>query len=212
MRGNRDLHRQRRSPWASIPACAGEPRTHRYTSHTHAVYPRVCGGTHQPFTGASFGKGLSPRVRGNPYTSELTGIQQGSIPACAGEPLPPRSEQKPAKVYPRVCGGTSSSVSRLPLGRGLSPRVRGNPDYGGIRSNEVRSIPACAGEPTSYQGFDLVVRVYPRVCGGTPIPRTTRRYGQGLSPRVRGNHPEEILLPVRTRSIPACAGEPSIST
>ena len=31
------------------------------------------------------------------------------------------------------------------------------------------------------------VRVYPRVCGGTPRDRSGVAYREGLSPRVRGN-------------------------
>ena len=52
---------------------------------------------------------------------------------------------------------------------GLSPRVRGNL----LRAVRVaggyhRSIPACAGEPAGYWRVSNEMRVYPRVCGGTP--------------------------------------------
>ena len=30
-------------------------------------------------------------------------------------------------------------------------------------------------------------KVYPRVCGGTPLARCPARLAKGLSPRVRGN-------------------------
>ena len=52
------------------------------------------------------------------------------------------------------------------------------------------------------------IKVYPRVCGGTrnslPLALTTL----GLSPRVRGNLAFMAHLGGKTRSIPACAGEP----
>ena len=101
----------------------------------------------------------------------------------------------------------------------------------------LRSIPACAGEPSRPWRTQTVPMVYPRVCGGTrsrccPIPAcagepapnhrvyprvcggTPPSATMGLSPRVRGN-PLKMLLPrlsPRVRgnhgSIPACAGEP----
>ena len=57
-------------------------------------------------------------------------------------------------------------------------------------------------------GLRLCSTVYPRVCGGTEVPSRDPPSTCGLSPRVRGNRP---LIPEsiqRTRSIPACAGEP----
>ena len=87
-----------------------------------------------------------------------------------------------SKVYPRVCGGTTIRPIRQ-----LSPRVRGNPT--------PAPLPACGG-------------VYPRVCGGTPPRAWCRGVKRGLSPRVRGNQCPPLAPRLRTRSIPACAGEP----
>ena len=53
-----------------------------------------------------------------------------------------------------------------------------------------------------------ILRVYPRVCGGTLVLAHTDLGIVGLSPRVRGN-PDGQMLDVQVkRSIPACAGEP----
>ena len=118
------------------------------------------------------------------------------------------SRRSPAKVYPRVCGGTSPALSMPSGGKGLSPRVRGNPPYPLVGTNSRRSIPACAGEPGIHGVNDARQGVYPRVCGGTwgrPfLPRPLR----GLSPRVRGNQFHRIAVAHLVRSIPACAGEP----
>ena len=51
-------------------------------------------------------------------------------------------------------------------------------------------------------------KVYPRVCGGTPVTAPSRRFAAGLSPRVRGNPQALDAHVARLRSIPACAGEP----
>ena len=91
---------------------------------------------------------------------------------------------------------------------GLSPRVRGNH---GVRLSScfcVRSIPACAGEPTSLLQRSTGWRVYPRVCGGTGVGLKQRRPSRGLSPRVRGNHAGMVRKKDDAGSIPACAGEP----
>ena len=152
------------------------------------VYPRVCGGTHVPGPGRQGTPGLSPRVRGN--HSARPGVRQseGSIPACAGEPVVAIFVAAASGVYPRVCGGTLPDDEIRNDEGGLSPRVRGNPPDG--------------------QHCDALAGVYPRVCGGTSKAHSARPGMEGLSPRVRGN-PQNRPLPTRpSGSIPACAGEP----
>ena len=157
------------------------------------------------------GRGLSPRVRGNPQGRTAGEPKDGSIPACAGEPVIKSLSTVSVTVYPRVCGGTRWWTASRMLARGLSPRVRGNHGalipYLGIE----RSIPACAGEPRSGLINGRVGRVYPRVCGGTPTPARYARLPRGLSPRVRGNRLRLFQPLGQRRSIPACAGEPQHS-
>ena len=111
----------------SIPACAGEPGSRGDVMLRGQVYPRVCGGTLVTQRARADVGGLSPRVRGNRGAACSSFVSFGSIPACAGEP--PLRGAAPAGgwVYPRVCGGTSISPSFPVDNRGLSPRVRGNP-------------------------------------------------------------------------------------
>ena len=94
---------------------------------------------------------------------------------------------------------------------GLSPRVRGNLLLRSVPETMDRSIPACAGEPNSSTQSSDGSAVYPRVCGGTVITQSSPcRYG-GLSPRVRGNLLTGTSIDPNQRSIPACAGEPSVT-
>ena len=94
-------------------------------------------------------------------------------------------------------------------GAGLSPRVRGNLPLRRPPRLRRRSIPACAGEPTTA-GLRYTVRgVYPRVCGGTASAVPASGALIGLSPRVRGNRPACRTICPTGRSIPACAGEPN---
>ena len=114
------------------------------------------------------------------------------------------------RVYPRVCGGTHCGCFPEGSHRGLSPRVRGNPCLSGSSLRSERSIPACAGEPLPVSKSRLLTSVYPRVCGGTRQTFDTVLAGQGLSPRVRGNPSLSFRSADRSRSIPACAGEPAV--
>ena len=151
----------------SIPACAGEPRGVSSGLSQRKVYPRVCGGTRGARTREPTTRGLSPRVRGNRAVHGEQAGPVGSIPACAGEPRPRKWEQRWLAVYPRVCGGTADTSPLGHTGKGLSPRVRGNPSAAPHRFASPGSIPACAGEPNSRVMRGAGARVYPRVCGGT---------------------------------------------
>ena len=111
-------------------------------------------------------------------------------------------------VYPRVCGGTTGLDGPAISNSGLSPRVRGNRGMAKERFTMMRSIPACAGEPSGATTAAACTRVYPRVCGGTPGASRRTPSSAGLSPRVRGNRSYRPRLRRWRWSIPACAGEP----
>ena len=110
----------------SIPACAGEPiQTYRHTD-IQTVYPRVRGGTSGRMMGMKSLGGLSPRARGNLNRNVQDGAPDGSIPACAGEPVGGDLFAAPPEVYPRVRGGTQRRNPPECQQKGLSPRARGN--------------------------------------------------------------------------------------
>ena len=208
MRGNRgQCHRRIRRP-RSIPAYAGEPAGCACARAAPGVYPRVCGGTVPTLYLAPLPKGLSPRMRGNPFCPLCNTGAIGSIPAYAGEPCPCRPVWFAARVYPRVCGGTLATVLLKNAIRGLSPRMRGNRDCGLSKSGDAGSIPAYAGEPGRSRGTRRRSRVYPRVCGGTGHSGLRAYPLAGLSPRMRGNRDVGHISGVLGRSIPAYAGEP----
>ena len=212
----------------SIPACAGEPAGIAGARERRPVYPRVCGGTAPVAREYGPGRGLSPRVRGNPGRNNGPVGATGSIPACAGEPYDPHGPDRNCRVYPRVCGGTFRQFGSVMRVQGLSPRVRGNHPVGRRCGGRRRSIPACAGEPPETGAVWNRPWVYPRVCGGTnPLVEQVQDFGGlsprvrgnptnpggvghtwGLSPRVRGNPGQGGVAGIQEGSIPACAGEP----
>ena len=171
VRGNHEVLPRRRIPTGSIPACAGEPVRLLSAGGGQEVYPRVCGGTEVERAQTVNRQGLSPRVRGNLYQPHRGRRCTRSIPACAGEPSVRIAAPYRHQVYPRVCGGTPCCRCWLECMGGLSPRVRGNPAQDRASVVDIRSIPACAGEPTTEYSTAQASSVYPRVCGGTQGPR-----------------------------------------
>ena len=147
-------------------------------------------------------------MRGNQLAGLIAQGNSGSIPACAGEPKVAKIVKRFYRVYPRVCGGTSSSSRTTRRCWGLSPRVRGNRARAILGRENIWSIPACAGEPDQRRNTGAIHKVYPRVCGGTGGRRCAGAASNGLSPRVRGNRVDKPRSALRIRSIPACAGEP----
>ena len=193
------------------PARAGEPMPLRLPVPTRGVYPRACGGTLVGSGPSSFDDGLSPRVRGNPYSISAQTEFTGSIPARAGEPGGHCASCNSDTVYPRACGGTPSSRVIRWFSFGLSPRVRGNLNEWNDGDVAIGSIPARAGEPAPTLGPRMPQEVYPRACGGTFLNGSSMIPCSGLSPRVRGNPDGSSIMRKysRSRSIPARAGEPT---
>ena len=174
----------------------------------HKVYPRACGGTFFGSPASLQLIGLSPRVRGNPKSLQRLPAGPGSIPARAGEPGGAVVSRAASPVYPRACGGTRAGTMRFPVRRGLSPRVRGNPQWQPPARPARRSIPARAGEPSGRWKTGFQPTVYPRACGGTVMVLLQAGLLFGLSPRVRGNPAHRPDTERPRRSIPARAGEP----
>ena len=206
VRGNRADLIRRASGRRSIPARAGEPRVSRWASVLRRVYPRACGGTAGGGLWVAAQAGLSPRVRGNHVQVGRHGGWPRSIPARAGEPAGFSGGSGESGVYPRACGGTLLPPCAGSALRGLSPRVRGNPQRPQPRGWMVRSIPARAGEPFTAAARPTATRVYPRACGGTDRAGEGQAVAAGLSPRVRGNPSGATTSSGRIGSIPARAG------
>jgi len=191
-----------------IPACAGEPIEDFWSAWTQTVHPRVRGGTILGAVPPWLGRGASPRARGNPGWWHSSGGTAGCIPACAGEPPSSSWSRRPARVHPRVRGGTRPSVSGVAVKVGASPRARGNRRNRIGRVRTERCIPACAGEPLLPFTWMVVWRVHPRVRGGTTSSGCCSGQCKGASPRARGNHVIGMLQRAVQGCIPACAGEP----
>ena len=86
--------------------------------------------------------------------------------------------------------------------------MRGNLCAAYLRLPLSGSIPAHAGQPAAPALSCAVRQVYPRACGATNDTNDRIEKWAGLSPRMRGNRFQPLGVGVRTRSIPAHAGQP----
>ena len=94
---------------------------------------------------------------------------------------------------------------------GLSPRGRGKLDIMHADNAAKGSIPAWAGETTPLAPAVNIAEVYPRVGGGNGVDGQDGFTPVGLSPRGRGKQLAPGSNHLLARSIPAWAGETSIS-
>ncbi len=187
LRGSRDEYVSVSPGIRSIPALAGEPWMGGARRLRKRVYPRACGGAALGPAVEGRTAGLSPRFRGSPIDVDSTDGQPGSIPALAGEPLWIARKCCLAGVYPRACGGALAMYSCPAICAGLSPRLRGSQQLGRALADIGGSIPALAGEPQAARCLLMILRVYPRACGGAEEMTLGQLKYEGLSPRLRGS-------------------------
>ena len=191
-----------------IPARAGEPLRVPHGPRRTGAYPRASGGTALEYIRAGFGKGLSPRERGNQRLAIHQLQPHGPIPARAGEPRGNRRAWSTRRAYPRASGGTLLVRRLAGIVGGLSPRERGNRILEGASCDLRGPIPARAGEPQRSPRSGRSSRAYPRASGGTRAASAALPLVPGLSPRERGNLPYCQLEGGGGGPIPARAGEP----
>ena len=167
MRGNPARHARPQLRRGSIPAHAGKPPTPLTRPRNRRVYPRACGETLTTSAQRWADRGLSPRMRGNRPGRAGRACSTRSIPAHAGKPCRRQQHRYMSRVYPRACGETMAEILKSLKGRGLSPRMRGNPWHSYLSGTCHGSIPAHAGKPYCRICSPENPGVYPRACGET---------------------------------------------
>ena len=171
----------------SIPADAGEPRRMPCRSSAARVDPRGCGGASPPTTSRAPSEGRSPRMRGSQAAARQDDMDDGSIPADAGEPAAAPGRRPSIGVDPRGCGGAAYRARYHADEEGRSPRMRGSLQPRALEFLGRGSIPADAGEPWRRRSQGLRQAVDPRGCGGAIRPARVSRSAGGRSPRMRGS-------------------------
>ena len=178
-----------------IPARAGQPGAATGLAHICWAYPRSRGATVGDALFRQGKKGLSPLARGNRWCGRLQCVQQGPIPARAGQPDHWNGARRRERAYPRSRGATGSARDQIALFDGLSPLARGNLKQMAMPKLAVGPIPARAGQPASPRESTHPSWAYPRSRGATRSRSRAAPSKKGLSPLARGN-PEHTLYAV----------------
>ena len=189
-----------------IPACAGNILSIRCRVSLFSAHPRVCG-EHRVLVGRTGAqRGSSPRVRGTFQAFRVADPLQRLIPACAGNIGGKSTAACAFTAHPRVCGEHAPRLQATIHKNGSSPRVRGTLAVGSHRPISLRLIPACAGNIVNSLSAASQSPAHPRVCGEHGGDLGDMHLGHGSSPRVRGTYNEGWARLLRSRLIPACAG------
>ena len=210
-RGNHDDGRHCGRWRGSIPARAGQPSDRPSTIASITVYPRTRGATLATLYGTPVEWGLSPHARGNRDAGSGFAQGPGSIPARAGQPAEPTVARAKVAVYPRTSGATMAIMVNPTKLNGLSPHARGNQSLLPRQPGPGGSIPARAGQPRIADGPEHRGGVYPRTRGATHTRTTSPQATVGLSPHARGNRISAQHEPALQGSIPARAGQPTLT-
>ena len=208
-RGNRAHGQRLDATEGPIPAHAGQPGAAVECASCARAYPRSRGATIQSPASSVPTPGLSPLTRGNLLQHGDALLDEGPIPAHAGQPQSPRPPPETARAYPRSRGATQRAGHVTGDQRGLSPLTRGNPSRPGRRQKLRGPIPAHAGQPSAQGMSQAISGAYPRSRGATRAQASELRRAYGLSPLTRGNQAAAIWQGLADGPIPAHAGQPA---
>ena len=145
-------------------------------------------------------------MRGTRTPASRESVQNGIIPAYAGNTSLSGNLEDFGGDHPRVCGEHVRNDRAIEARAGSSPRMRGTP--GDLEADCVVDgiIPAYAGNTVRVRGGDVAAWDHPRVCGEHSPQAQNLIIAVGSSPRMRGTrHPRSH----RSRGcgiIPAYAG------
>ena len=128
------------------------------------------------------------------------------IPACAGNAAVILVWTCSTTVHPRMRGERQADLSTsMPLA-GSSPHARGTLERLKDAVNDLRFIPACAGNATEAAVSKVQDPVHPRMRGERRGLVHRDRSLFGSSPHARGTRAQQHVEPLAMRFIPACAG------
>ena len=113
-------------------------------------------------------------------------------------------------VHPRACGEHASLAAQPRQQPGSSPRLRGTRALDHGRPEAHRFIPAPAGNTWPTPAAPRTRSVHPRACGEHREAGRDDAVMHGSSPRLRGTRPPLHRRILRSRFIPAPAGNTSI--
>ena len=137
-------------------------------------------------------------MRGTRTPASRESVQNGIIPAYAGNTSLSGNLEDFGGDHPRVCGEHVRNDRAIEARAGSSPRMRGTRIMVQDLSMYAGIIPAYAGNTTNDYDFDTPRRDHPRVCGEHQGGLSLLLRHGGSSPRMRGT-PACRLVPERKR-------------
>ena len=189
-----------------IPAWAGNTSRRPIRTPGKPVHPRV-GGEHSCARCLIWsGSGSSPRGRGTQCARPGRPDFQRFIPAWAGNTDKRATPWHRQMVHPRVGGEHRLSLDAEEWVAGSSPRGRGTLPRGAGGCGQYRFIPAWAGNTVMSVCMPPAKAVHPRVGGEHSKRNCCVSRGCGSSPRGRGTPGRVLGRILRSRFIPAWAG------
>ncbi len=152
-----------------IPAHAGQTSGRPRCAYHETDHPRACGANRISLSTALRKPGSSPRMRGKHPCYAIHCLTLRIIPAHAGQTSLSRLASSAATDHPRACGANGYPVSSLCCAVGSSPRMRGKLQQKTQVTNEVRIIPAHAGQTPPSTTRDTCRPDHPRACGANGV-------------------------------------------
>ncbi len=195
-----------------IPARAGNRRPTACCSGMRPVHPRTSGEQCPAHVQPPCDNGSSPHERGTAGLHPRTATGLRFIPARAGNRRLSAPSVTTEPVHPRTSGEQSAISWRYMPEFGSSPHERGTgaaPQRGG---QELRFIPARAGNRPAWPTAPWNSAVHPRTSGEQSAASAMLRTMTGSSPHERGTGRPLLLSARRTWFIPARAGNRSRSS
>ncbi len=189
-----------------IPAGAGNSKIQSIADAAGTVYPRWRGELVKIMTTINQNPGLSPLARGTPDAIAGSCIPPRFIPAGAGNSARLKGKNFWGSVYPRWRGELSSSARIMPAAGGLSPLARGTQSPAAALYRGDRFIPAGAGNSNAMLTIYDRNTVYPRWRGELTLRDLHSNAERGLSPLARGTLAARVACIIKSRFIPAGAG------
>ena len=190
-----------------IPARAGQTSPPIMVYGWPTDHPRACGANMSSLMLRSYRSGSSPRVRGKRRWCGPLWLLSRIIPARAGQTRASRILRLITSDHPRACGANVSAEVDDFLQCGSSPRVRGKPSNEHKSENNLRIIPARAGQTWRRSSRRRSSPDHPRACGANEPILPPCHVQIGSSPRVRGKLLQHVPAHAVRRIIPARAGQ-----
>ncbi len=203
---------RRHSRHRLIPACAGNTISVAAQAYTCPAHPRMRGKHNDLGHSAGRLHGSSPHARETRAVHDHYYYALRLIPACAGNTTRRTSDRQRPSAHPRMRGKHFLGNVVHESGCGSSPHARETQSSGDPIPEDLRLIPACAGNTRRRRTARRRRRAHPRMRGKHQRSLTADSFQNGSSPHARETPVTCRQAAGLWRLIPACAGNTAVSS